>query len=67
MAVGGGACMVGACVARGGMCDGGNAWQGGACVIRGMHGKGGIRDMQAPPPGRHYGHGIRSMSGRYAS
>ena len=51
----------GECVWQGGMhgrgdvCGRGHAWQGG------MHG------MHAPLPGRYYGHGIRSMSGRYAS
>ena len=55
----------GACVVR--EC----AWQGGVCVVRGacvvgdICGRGGMCDMH--PPGRYYGYGIRSMSGRYAS
>ena len=40
-----------------------------------MHGRGGMRGKGGvhgggpcmPPPGRYYGYGIRSMSGRYAS
>ena len=46
---------------------------GGACVARGhalwgvcMAG-GGMHGGGHPPPGRYYGYGIRSMSGRYAS
>ena len=47
-----GACMAG-CV------HGGCAWQGGHAWWAAMHGGG--------MSGRYYGHGIRSMSGRYAS
>ena len=65
-----GACMVQGCV-MGGMHDregacmaGGHAWWGvcmvGACVAGGVH-------VMHAPPGRYYGYGIRSMSGRYAS
>ena len=48
---------------------GGHAW--GVCMAGGMHGggcawKGGMHDMHVPP-GRYYGYGIRSMSGRYTS
>ena len=61
---------------------GGHAWWGGACMARGvcmvggMHGRGhawqgacvaGGACLPRTPPGRYYGYGIRSMSGRYAS
>ena len=42
----------------------------GGCMMGGMHGRSGISDMYAPLPpfpGRYYGYGIWSMSGRYAS
>ena len=48
-----GVCMVGGMHGGGSMHGGGNAWWG-ACML-------------CMPPGRYYGHGIRSMSGRYAS
>ena len=52
---------------------GGMHGRGGVCVVGGVHSRGhvwwggmsGRGSMQ--PPGRYYTHGIRSMSGRYAS
>ena len=69
-----GACMVGG-IYGWGMHGRGHAWQRGvcgrgACITggiygRGMHGRG--HAYHACPPSRYYGHGIRSMSGRYTS
>ena len=56
------ACMAGGYAWPGGMHGGGMHGQG-ACVAGG----GGMHYMHPPPPGRYYGYGIRSMSGRYAS
>ena len=71
----GGACMAGGCAWPGGLesvCGGGVCVAGGcvvgACMAEGgMCGGGGMRDTYTYPPGRYYGYGIRSMSGRYAS
>ena len=51
----------GACMAGGGMRGRGCAWLGA------VHGGGGGHVWHAFPPGRYYGYGIPSMSGRYAS
>ena len=79
----GGACMAGGMHGQGGVHGRGHAWQGGACVagtcmVGGVHGGGGVHGreggmhgrgayMTCMPPGRYYGYGIGSMSGRYAS
>ena len=60
----GGACMVGGICGKGGMCGRGVCMAGGHAWLGDMHGRG--CDTHAPP-GRHYGYGIRSISGRYAS
>ena len=65
---GGGMCGRGACVA-GGMCGWRHVWRGmhdRECVWQGTCVIGGVCDTHAPP-GRYYGYGIWSMSGRYSS
>ena len=74
----GGACMVGACIAGGGVCAGGGGVHSRrACMAGegGVHGRGhadgggmcmaGGHACHTCPPGRYYG--IQSMSRRYAS
>ena len=69
---------LGGCMTRGACVAGGHAWLGGpcmagvcvagglgACMAGGMCGWGAC--MTCTPPGRYYGYGIRSMSGRHAS
>ena len=48
--------------------EGGGTCVAGGHVWIGVHGSWGVHAMHAcPPPSRHHGYGIRSMSGRYTS